>query len=102
MSETAECQNDVGDLDAEEELVGSAPSQKNWKGVVIALLVIVSILLLIACAIFALAENVLLYLNSSNGNLMRAKFYNSNNTAATGQHSSKAVYKVVLLKSDSR
>ncbi|PAA75991.1 hypothetical protein BOX15_Mlig009801g1 [Macrostomum lignano] len=173
MSETAECQNDVGDLDAEEELVGSAPSQKNWKGVVIALLVIVSILLLIACAIFALAErenemilgeaitfteamtmmeqlrvlkyqwvscsgnDVLLYLNSSNGNLMRAKFYNSNNTAAvetllnkdrfsegkilefsasadctavlipvakeqTGQHSSKAVYKVVLLKSDSR
>uniref|UniRef100_A0A1I8FKN5 DPPIV_N domain-containing protein n=1 Tax=Macrostomum lignano TaxID=282301 RepID=A0A1I8FKN5_9PLAT len=85
-----------------DELVGSAPSQKNWKGVVIALLVIVSILLLIACAIFALAENVLLYLNSSNGNLMRAKFYNSNNTAATGQHSSKAVYKVVLLKSDSR
>uniref|UniRef100_A0A1I8FLA3 Uncharacterized protein n=1 Tax=Macrostomum lignano TaxID=282301 RepID=A0A1I8FLA3_9PLAT len=80
--------------------------RRTGKGVVIALLVIVSILLLIACAIFALAERenemilgeaitftgghdhdgaaagFLLYLNSSNGNLMRAKFYNSNNTAA--------------------
>uniref|UniRef100_A0A1I8F1Q0 Fibronectin type-III domain-containing protein n=1 Tax=Macrostomum lignano TaxID=282301 RepID=A0A1I8F1Q0_9PLAT len=152
MSETAECQNDVGDLDAEEELVGSAPSQKNWKGsrhcaageneMILGEAITFTEAMTMMEQLRVLKYqwvscNVLLYLNSSNGNLMRAKFYNSNNTAAvetllnkdrfsegkilefsasadctavlipvakeqTGQHSSKAVYKVVLLKSDSR
>ncbi|PAA76838.1 hypothetical protein BOX15_Mlig002127g4 [Macrostomum lignano] len=39
------------DLDADEELVGNAPAQKNLRGVVIAVVVIVSILALIGAAI---------------------------------------------------